>query len=171
MYEVRPALCLDLDKTIRFNKDDPEGFINRVEDVALYDDVEAVLWSWKDRGYLILGITNQGGVAHGHKTVEGAKRENVYTRSLFERDPFDEIEAAFLMKGGVVEPFGLRSLLRKPSVGMLAVLEAKMFDRGVIVDWDNSLIVGDAWADEKLAENARVPYRNAAEFFGRGRDG
>ena len=35
-WVVKPALVCDLDGTVRFNKDDPEGFINRPEEVALY---------------------------------------------------------------------------------------------------------------------------------------
>lgn len=66
-YRLQPALCLDFDGTIRFSK--RAEFINSPADICLFPGVEPVLWEYRGKGYLILGITNQGGVAFGFKTI------------------------------------------------------------------------------------------------------
>lgn len=170
-WKLQPALCVDLDGTIRFNAEDPGGFINEPGDVAIFDDVEETLWQWKARGYLVFGITNQGGVAHGYKTVSDSNEDILATIKLFKRSPFDAVKAAYLMPGGSVFPFEHKTLLRKPATGLLAVLEHEWFEKGVVIDWFNSLVVGDAWSDKKLAENADIAFLWAKNFFNRETDG
>jgi HAD superfamily hydrolase (TIGR01662 family) len=166
-WVVKPALCVDLDGTVRFNKDDPEGFINRAEEVAVYPDVEAVLWKWRDRGYLIFGVSNQGGVAYGFKTPAIVQGELARTFELFRRNPFHAVRQSFHCPEGTVEPYRYRSLCRKPDVGMLALLESEAFDAGYVVDWDRSIVVGDREEDRELANRAGTDFLWADNFFGR----
>jgi len=165
-FTVKPALCLDLDGTVRYSK--RGDFIHKPEDIALYKGVEDVIWRCRERGYLVLGISNQGGIAYGLKTLRTVEEEIRVTRELFGRDPFDDIQYNPLHPGGRKKPFNLKTLLRKPETGMLAVFEAKMFNRGIIVDWENSLFVGDRPEDEECAQNAGIPFTWANAFFGRG---
>ena len=166
---LAPALILDLDGTVRRHKDDPEGFINPADDVALFPDVEEKAWAYRDAGHLVLGVSNQGGVAFGHKTPESFWAELEAMSSLWERgDPFHLIKASFHHPGGNVVPYcSARSLLRKPSHGMLALMELELFQEGYVVDWDRSLFVGDRPEDQKCAEGAGIRFEWAAEFFGR----
>ena len=160
-----PALCLDLDGTVRYSKSG--DFIQAADDIALYPDVEDKLWAYRDDGYLILGVSNQGGVAYGHKTAQAACRELDVMFGLFQRNPFHFVKQAFHHPSGTVAPYNIRSLLRKPDIGMLACMEVALFDEGYIVDWDKSLFVGDRPEDEECARNARIPFRWAHDFFGR----
>ena len=162
-----PVLCLDLDGTVRYNKNDPNGFINKPEDIALYDGVEAKLWEYRDKGYLILGISNQGGVAFGHKTPEVVDAEVDAMLDIFERDPFDIVKCCLHHENGTKFPWNRRSLLRKPNIGMLVLMEMEAFKSGYLIDWDNSLFVGDRPEDEQCAKNAGIPFQWANEFFGR----
>lgn len=164
-YTVKPALCLDFDGTIRYSKNGK--IINRPEDVALFDGVEEKIWAYKEQGYLVLGITNQGGVAYGFKTEANFQEELAQTLELFERDPFDHVVYSLLHPKGRVKPYNHRSLLRKPEVGMLAVCEAVMFQKGVVVDWDRSIFVGDREEDEECAHRAGLEFIHADAFFER----
>lgn len=162
---VIPALCLDLDGTVRYSK--RGEFINGPEDVALYDGVEEILWKYRDSGYLIFGITNQGGVAYGYKLRQDHDKELETMMALFERNPFHIIKACFHHPEGKVKHYAHRSLLRKPGTGMLALCEVEAWEEGYIVDWDNSLFIGDRDEDYQCAINAGIPFQWAHEFFDR----
>lgn len=163
--QLKPALCLDLDGTIRYSKNGE--FINSPKDVALFSGVEEKIWEYRDKGYLIFGITNQGGVAYGYKSHADHWAELEATLNLFERNPFHLIKSCYHHPDGTVEPYNHRSLLRKPDIGMLAICEAQMWDEGYIVDWNNSLFVGDRPEDEQCAKNAGIAFKHANDFFER----
>jgi D-glycero-D-manno-heptose 1,7-bisphosphate phosphatase len=163
--KLRPALCLDLDGTVRYSK--AGKFINKPEDIALFDGVEGKIREYRDKGYLIFGITNQGGVAFGIKTPMDIKAELDAMIALFENgNPFHIIKACYHHEDGKIEPYKHRSLLRKPGVGMLAICESDAFEAGYIVDWDNSIFVGDRPEDEQCATRAGIPFQWADMFFG-----
>ncbi len=160
-----PALCLDLDGTIRHSKNGE--FINTPDDVVLYNDVEKKIWSYRDQGYLIFGITNQGGVAYGYKLPADVDEEIERTISLFNHNPFHIIKSCLHHPKGNTEPFNHRSLLRKPDIGMLVVCEVEAWEKGYVVDWGNSLFVGDREEDEQCAKNAGIAFQWAHIFFKR----
>jgi D-glycero-D-manno-heptose 1,7-bisphosphate phosphatase len=166
-YIVRPALCLDFDGTIRYSLNG--RFINKPEDIALFPGVEKMIWEYRDKGYLIFGITNQAGVAFGYRTAESVKADIQRTVDLFEKDPFDTIQYSFLHPKGTIEPYKYRTLLRKPDIGMLVLCEKEMFEKGIIVDWDNSIFVGDRPEDEECAQKAGIQFIHADTFFNRGK--
>lgn len=163
---VKPALCLDLDGTIRFSKSGE--FINGPDDVALFDDVEEKIWQYRKEGFLIFGISNQGGVAYGHKSFLANDEEIEATIRLFKKDPFHIIKCCFHHPKGTIEPWNHRSLLRKPDIGMLVLCEIEAFDEaGYVVDWDNSIFVGDRPEDEECAQRAGIRFEWAHQFFAR----
>lgn len=159
------ALCLDLDGTVRYSRNGT--FIEKPDDIALFPDVEAKLWEYRDKDYLILGVSNQGGVAYGYKTPAQANAEVEVMCGLFQRDPFHIIKQCFHHEEGTVPPYNIRSLFRKPGTGMLALMEVELYEEGYIVDWDNSLFVGDRQEDEECARNAGIPFQWAERFFNR----
>jgi D-glycero-D-manno-heptose 1,7-bisphosphate phosphatase len=164
--QVKRALCLDLDRTIRYSKSGTP-FIKGPDDIALYLDVEPILHEWKQEGYLIFGVTNQGGVAFGYKTAEQNEAEIKRTLELFSNDPFTRIYSSFMHPKGNVHPYNFRSLNRKPNIGMLASIEDDVAKHGYVIDWDNSLFVGDRNEDKECAKNAGIEFRWAKDFFGR----
>jgi len=166
VLKVAPALCLDLDGTVRRSKSGAE-FIAGPEDVEVFPDVEAKLWEYRDKGFLILGVSNQGGVAHGFKTSARSRAEVEATAAAFTRNPFQLVKCCFHDARGKVEPYAHRSLLRKPSYGMLAIAEQDFFAAGYVVEWDRSLFVGDRQEDRECALGAGIAFEWAWEFFGR----
>lgn len=165
-FSLTPALCLDLDGTVRYSKNG-NRFIEGPSDVAIYSDVESKLWQFRDNGWLIFGISNQGGVAFGHKTWDDAQEEVKTMCFLFAQNPFHSVQQCFHHEGGTVEPYCHRSLFRKPHTGMLAWCEYEAFGSGFIVDWDNSLFVGDRPEDQECAANAGISFQWANVFFER----
>ena len=160
-----PALCLDLDGTVRYSKSG-SGYVTGPDDIAVYPDVERIIHDYQAHGFIVCGVTNQGGVAFGHKTVRQNYREIEETRGYFDGS-FDFVVCACCHPGGSKPPFNVRTLLRKPAIGMLAVLEFWAFDCGYVIDWDNSLFVGDRPEDKQCAESANIAFAWAHDFFGR----
>ena len=133
------------------------------------DGVGEKLWQYRNEGYLILGISNQGGVAFGHKTPEDCNAEIARTLELFERNPFHGIKCAYHHVSGNTPPYNHRLLLRKPDIGMLTLCEYEIWREGaMMIDWDNSLMVGDHAEDEELAKRAAIRFIHADVFFARG---
>lgn len=160
---LMPALCLDFDGTIRKSK--TGTFIKDANDIELIEGVESLIWKYRGHGYLIIGISNQGGVAHGHKRPSHIEKELTATLSLFHKNPFHIVKMCYHMEDGKIEPFNHRSLLRKPAIGMLALAEYEAWKNGYMIDWDNSLFVGDRPEDSKCAENANIPFRHIDDFL------
>jgi D-glycero-D-manno-heptose 1,7-bisphosphate phosphatase len=165
------ALVLDLDGTVRRSKRGPDAFIEGPDDVELFPGAEAAIHAYRRAtGALVLGFTNQGGVAHGYKTPLDHEAELRRTFELFEDSPFLAVESSFSMLGGKTPGYGVRSLLRKPYYGMLAVLEWRLrTEHALAVRWDESLVVGDRPEDQEAARAAGVPFGWAHDFFGRPR--
>ena len=163
---VKRALLLDLDGTVR-NPASGADFAKNSEDYKLVDGIEEKIYQYRDAGYIIAGITNQGGVAAGHKTKDDVMSEFRFLLSLFkEKDSFDTIRACPDMEGGKVKQYSYRSLLRKPDMGMLAKLEIDYKeDYDIIIDWNNSLFVGNSSDDEGCAKNARIEYMDIKDFL------
>lgn len=162
--ELKPALCLDLDGTVRRSKSG-DSFIKNFSDIELMPGIEKLIWLYRNMGYVIVGISNQGGVAHAYKTQWEIEHELEITLSLFENNPFHIVKMCYHMEDGKIEPYCHRSLLRKPDIGMLAIAEFDAYNNGVIIDWNNSLFVGDRSEDEQCAANARIKFEHIDSFL------
>ena len=176
IVKLYPVLALDLDGTVRHSALDVPGkqpnFINETREIVLFPDVEKRIWDWKNENAgFVVGITNQGGVAHAFKTLDKIREENVYTRILFKVDPFNMILHSPCDPNGSVEGFSRKTLLRKPAYGMLAYLEMwflQTYPKGdQQVHWEKSLFVGDREEDRRCALNAGIAFQWADEFFNR----
>ena len=163
-HQVKPALCLDFDGTIRRSKSG-QTFIKNFNDIELMPNIEKLIWRYRNMGWLILGISNQAGVAHGFKLPLEIEHEMETTLNLFKQNPFHIVKFCYHDGKGKIEPYNHRSLLRKPDIGMLAVMECEAWDKGFVVDWDSSLFVGDRPEDEQCAKNAGVSFRYIDSFL------
>src|SRR5229473_6511933 len=65
-----PILYIDLDGTIRWGFDELGRFVNKKEDVLIFGGVDDLLLRYKKAGWRIVGVSNQGGIALGHMTME-----------------------------------------------------------------------------------------------------
>lgn len=163
--QIMPALCLDLDGTIRYSASGE--FIKQPSDIRLFDGVEAKLWEYRNNNHLIFGVSNQGGVAFGIKSPQQDMAEIETMCSLFANNPFHIIKTCWHHEKGKAFPFNHRSLLRKPDIGMLVLCEFDAYNAGYVVDWQNSTFVGDRPEDEECAKRAGIEFTWAWDFFGR----
>lgn len=163
LIKVTPALCLDLDGTVRKSKSGT--FIKDADDIELIEGVEEIIWTYRRMGWLIIGVSNQGGISFGYKRPSHIEKELDATLKLFKLNPFHLVKMCYHMEGGTVEPFNHRSMLRKPNTGMLALAEAELWNHGYMVDWDKSIMVGDRPEDEQLAKNASIQFYHIETFI------
>lgn len=168
-YNLQPALFIDLDGTVRRSKSG-NGFIKGADDIELIEGVVTRIKAFKRIGFLIIAISNQGGIAYGHKTIDDVKAEMHETLRLFEfhglRLPFDIIQTCPFMEGGTIEPYNTRSLFRKPDIGMLAAAEEETFKRlRTMINYNLSIFVGDREEDRICAMKAGLKYVHAFHFI------
>lgn len=169
--EKKRILCLDLDGTVRRSKSG-KTFIEGPDDIEIIPGMYELIWKYNDEGWLVIYVTNQGGVAHGFKTEEQARDEIDSTLVLLEREDKQQGRFApcwdyFLcpyQQGGKEEAYSFRSLARKPGYGMLMIAEQALLEEEFIPDWDNSLFVGDRPEDEECAKAAGIPFMWAHDF-------
>src|SRR3990167_4417712 len=90
MSRATSVLYLDLDGTVRHGKDELGRFVNMPSDVVIFPSALSRMRSAKAQGWRIVGITNQGGVALGHMTMEVAAATILRTQELCEH-LFDKI--------------------------------------------------------------------------------
>lgn len=83
-----PALCLDLDGTVRGSRSGAIYGPTSPEDVILLPHVASKVWAHRDAGHYIVGVTNQGVVGYGTKTETEVHAIVRATRDAFDRgDP------------------------------------------------------------------------------------
>lgn len=167
-FVVKPALVLDLDGTVRRTKSG-QPFIQDCQDIELMPDMEDLIWNFRDADYLIVGCSNQGGVAHGFKTCMQIDMQLDATLQLFKKNPFHIVRQTFHDAKGHVFPYNHRSLCRKPDIGMLVIAEVDAFNEGVVIDWERSMFVGDRPEDEQCAKNAGIKFMHVDAFRAEGR--
>lgn len=162
-------LLLDLDGTVRRCKSNPQGFINDPKDQELIEGVEEAIARYASEGWSIVGITNQGGVAAGHKSLEDAIAEQAYTLLLLPQIeiilfcPDFEGRQCWKVGGGssgeVGYAFPFVGTYRKPNPGMLELAQALYHNPQEI------LYVGDRSEDEQAGAAAGVRFMWAEEWW------
>lgn len=159
------VVVFDLDGTIRYAPGKPWPMT--ADEVRIFPDVLEKLDQFIEEGYFIVALTNQAGPAMGQaRLVDVQSALAVTMQELYPR--LHMAQASFGHPDATVESFRYRSFLRKPYIGMLAVVEQTMIEEaGFVPDWDRSLIVGDSDADLELAKAAGVAFTWAWDFFGR----
>lgn len=159
-----PVLCLDLDGTVRRSKSG-KIFLDGADDVEIIPGMVEKILQYREVGWLVYGMTNQGGVAHGFRTIYDVHAE-LYTTIKLMQGCFHHIFYCPYDEKGSVEPYNRKSLSRKPQIGMLVAIEEKVFhDFHVYTDWNMSLIVGDRDEDMQCAKNAGISFMWAHDFL------
>lgn len=168
-------LLLDLDGTVRTTKSGAT-FINDPHDQQIIKEAAAAIACYPF-DWAVVGITNQGGVAAGHKSLEDAVKEQSYTLELCPRlaaiifcVDFAGETRIDVVRPGVLEinpKFNhhlthdkLKGTYRKPSPGML--LWAMEWSG---VDKADCIYVGDRTEDEQAASAAGVDFLWATKWY------
>lgn len=163
---LRPALCLDLDGTVRGSRSGAKYGPATPDDVVLLPNTEPTVARYKAAGWAVVGVSNQGVVAFGTKTVTEVEAILAATRAAFQVDPFDIVLMSYAHPDAV-GMWGARSLCRKPGTGMLGAAEILAQQGGWMIDWKHSIFVGDRPEDAGCAAGAGVTFMGADDFFRR----
>jgi D-glycero-D-manno-heptose 1,7-bisphosphate phosphatase len=150
-------------------------FVQVPSDQELIEGAEAAIASLTSDGYELVIVSNQGGVAAGHKSLESAIEEMRYAMLLtgietayfcpdFEGDECyvvtaDDSEA--LHETCISDGLGD---FRKPGPGMLKIAAYRFFEE--YLDFDNCLMIGDRPEDEQAAAGIGVPFQWASDWRG-----
>lgn len=158
-------IFFDLDGTLR-ETISGKTFINEPQDQRAIEGTQKALAYYQKKGFLLIGITNQGGVAAGHKSLESAIEEQRITLKLFPQ--LSEIffctnysgESCWqLSDGNVPLDFsapragnGTAISCRKPGHGMLLVAARPL------AELKDCWMIGDRPEDQQCAEAAGVKF-------------
>jgi HAD superfamily hydrolase (TIGR01662 family) len=153
-------LFIDFDGTVRETIADPtlknpkdRRPPYRVEEIKIIPCIGRKLKEWKEKGWFIVGVSNQSGVEKGLISEEMVKKIAEETMNqLGIHFPF--YFAPHKYKGGLLH-------LRKPNTGM-AELAFREYGPPNLVE---SFVVGDYTSDEKFAENLGMKYVHVDDFI------
>ena len=106
-----------------------------------------------NKGYKVVVVTNQSGVARGYFTIKDVKKIHTYIQKKL-RENGAKIEAFYFCpfhKDGVIKKFKKNSILRKPKIGMFRLAQKKWN-----IDKKNSFMIGDQKTDIEFAKKAKI---------------
>jgi HAD superfamily hydrolase (TIGR01662 family) len=146
------ALILDYDDTLRHSIGE-KAWPEKTSDIVVPDNREGVLNEWKNKGYLLLGASNQSAVGKGRITKEEATELFEHTNKLLNHD----IEYDFDTSS--VPP--IKSYKRKPFPGM-----GVQFIHNHKLNPSECIMVGDATSDKTFAARCGFQFQYAKDFFG-----
>jgi HAD superfamily hydrolase (TIGR01662 family) len=149
---TQKALIVDYDGTLRecINGNDKYPVIE--SQIELKAGRKAVLDAYKKKGYLLLGISNQSGVAKGELTYEKAEQLFEHTNKLLGVD----IEYRFCSHQSA--PISCYCRKPMPGIGVEFILKHKLNRK-------ETIFVGDMTTDKTFASRAGFQYIDQAEFF------
>lgn len=133
------ALFLDRDGVININT----GYCNRVEDFRFVDGIFGLCKAYRDLGYMLIVVTNQAGIYHGHLTREDLDAIHVHMADRFAVHGCP-IEAVYFCPD-------MDETMRKPAPGMINLAKFKHS-----IDLPNSILIGDNITDIEAGRRAGV---------------
>lgn len=156
----KPVLWLDIDGTVRHSVEQLGRFVKIAADVVVFREVPQLLRAYKDAGWRIVGVSNQGGVALGHLTVH---------------DVYANMNETMRQCGGHFDRIGFCChhpdaneaemaccWCRKPRIGLLVELGLNLAaQHGECYPPHMGLFVGDRPEDAQCASNAGLRFMEA----------
>ena len=153
-------LLVDLDGTVRRSTNGE--FINKPEEQEPIPEVKILLDKFLEKGWNIIGISNQGGIQYGYKTLADCKKEMQITLSqipciqeIYFCPDMDGLECHIIsVNDNKYIPPQKDYNFRKPGTGMIKLIkkEFKLRSSNII------LMVGDREEDRLAASNAGIDF-------------
>ena len=143
---MRPAVFLDRDGTMI----EERGYLDRLDLVSPFPYTADAIVRLRARGFAIVVVTNQAGVARGFFDEPFVRSVHAHLDILL--GPAAAPDGYYYCPHhpeGVVDGYAIRCRCRKPSPGMI---EQAAADLGL--DIARSFVVGDKWLDVGLSNQA-----------------
>jgi D-glycero-D-manno-heptose 1,7-bisphosphate phosphatase len=141
---LRPALFLDRDGVVNVEK----HYLFRIEDFEFMEGVLEICADHKARGFKLVVVTNQAGVARGFYGLDDVERLHEWMRGRF-RERGVPLDGVYFCPHHPSVSGGCEC--RKPRPGML--LRAS---RELGIDLPNSVLLGDKESDLEAGRRAGV---------------
>ena len=138
---MEKVIFLDRDGTLN----EEVNYLHRKEDLVLLPGVPEALKAFKDKGYRLVVVTNQAGVARGYYTEDDVKELHRYMNELLAGQGV-KIDA----EHGIGK-YKVRCHCRKPETGMF-----EMAEQDFAVDKASSWMIGDKLIDMEAGRNYGV---------------
>ncbi len=124
-------------------------YLSKLEQVSIYEDVPKSLSLLKKKGFKLILISNQSGVARGYFDEAFVKETHKYLNRLLEQHDV-KLDAEYYCPHHVdgQNPYNIDCNCRKPAPGM--VLQATQEHN---INLALSFVIGDKTSDIELAEN------------------
>ena len=106
-----------------------------------------------NKGYKVVVVTNQSGVARGYFTIKDVKKINAYIQKKL-RENEAKIEVFYFCpfhKDGIIKKYKKNSSLRKPNIGMFRLAQKRWN-----ICKNTSFMIGDQKSDMQFARKARI---------------
>ncbi len=144
LNEKKPALFLDRDGVINIEK----NYLHKQEEFEFIDGIFDLCRFYQEKGYLIVVVTNQSGIARGYYSEKDFSHLTAWMIDAFASEG---IEIAQVYHCPHHPDISGECECRKPHPGML--LKA---GKELSIDFENSLLVGDSERDIEAAHRAGV---------------
>ncbi len=144
-----PARAVFLDRDGVIIED--TGYIDSIKRVSFIPEAAAALKKIREKGFKLVIVTNQSGVARGFFSEETLKKINKYIVDRLKAQNV-EVDAVYCCPHhpeGKVKEYALSCFCRKPQPGM--ILQAA---QDLKLDLANSFIIGDSERDILAGKNA-----------------
>ena len=147
------AILLDIDGSVRITKSG-KPCPSDPEDIEILPNTKEILEFYKNQGYLLLGVSNQGGISQGYVSKEQVEACFQRTQELLGL----EIEIKYCPH----PVYPISCFCRKPGTefGMYFVSKYKLNPKDCVV-------VGDMESDKAFAANCGFQFAWADDFFKR----
>lgn len=158
-----PVLWLDIIGTVIKGPGDGHRWVNTIEDVLVFPEVPRLLQRYKNHGWRVIGVSNQGGIAMGHTTLDAIGSVMNLVNQLC-ANTFDLI--TICRHHPQAQELEMRSCwCRKPRIGLLVEAGLTVARRhGEIYPPAFGLMVGDMEDDIECAGNAGLGFMTAADW-------
>ena len=133
------ALFLDRDGTVNIDY----GYVYRPKEFKLIEGIVDLCLDAQEKGYLIIVITNQSGIARGYYTEEDFQKLNRHMINLFASLGVKITDVFYCPE--------LDGYRRKPECGMFIEAQKKYN-----IDMSQSVSIGDSERDIQAAQKAGV---------------
>jgi len=162
--EMIPVLYVDIDDTIRKGYDTLGRFVNHPSDVEVFEGVADLLWKYKDLGWRIVGVSNQGGITLGHLDPDDCFAAMIET-SVQTRQAFDKLMWCQHHPDADTPEMAV-CWCRKPKAGMVIEAALALAEKhpGEIYPPHLGVFVGDRPEDQECATNAGLAFVDAVEW-------
>lgn len=142
----KPAAFLDRDGVINIDT----GYVYKIKDFKWIRDAKEAIKYIKNKGFLVIVITNQSGITRGYYSEKDVINLHKYINNQLANlnTQIDEFFYSPFHPDVKNEKYNHLSHLRKPNTGMIELATEKWS-----IDLDNSFLIGNSDTDIQCAEN------------------